>query len=67
VKIALREALRPAKNPQGRPKTTYIKVIETQLKSKNIQTIEDGMIEARERKVERNHPGPKLQSVKVNR
>jgi len=32
VKIALREALRPAKNPQGRPKTTYIKVIETQLK-----------------------------------
>jgi len=37
------------KNPQGRPKTTYIKVIETQLKKKNIQTIEDGMIEARDR------------------
>ena len=29
VKIALREALRPSKNPRGRLKTTYLQVIDT--------------------------------------
>jgi len=49
VKIALREALRPSKRPQGRPKTTYLKVIQTQLKKYNIQTVEDGIEKAKDR------------------
>ena len=32
VKIALLEALRPSKKPSGRPKTTYLQMIKTQLK-----------------------------------
>ena len=49
VKVALREALRPSKKPRGRPKTTYLQVIKTQLKERDIQTLEDAMIEAKDR------------------
>ena len=48
VKIALREALRPSKKPRGRPKTTYLQVIKTQLKERR-KTLEDAMMEARDR------------------
>ena len=47
-KIALREALRPSKKPRGRPKTTYLQVIKTQLKERH-KTLEDAMIEAKDR------------------
>ena len=50
VKIALREAIRPSNKPRGRRRTTYIHVIQTQLKEKHIQTLEDAMIEAKYRK-----------------
>ena len=49
VKIALREALRPSKKPRGRPRTTYLQVIKTQLKEKHFQTLEDTMMEAKDR------------------
>ena len=39
VKIALREAL--SKKPRGRPRTTYLQVIQTQLKEKHFQTFEE--------------------------
>ena len=58
VKIALREALRPSKKPRGRPKTTYLPVIKTQLKERH-KTLEDAMIEAKD-KVASNRPGPKF-------
>ena len=35
--------------PRGRPKTTYLQVIQTQLKEKHVQTLEDAMIEAKDR------------------
>ena len=60
VKIALREAVRPLKKPRGRPKITYLQVIKTQLKEKHFQTLEDAMMEAKDRKVASNRPGPKL-------
>ena len=42
-------------------------MIQTQLKEKHIQTLEDAMIEAKERKVAGNRPGPKLnQRIRVN-
>ena len=37
VKIALREALRPSKKPRGRPKTTYLQVIKTQITQKTVK------------------------------
>ena len=49
VKIALREALRPSKKPRGRRKTTYLQVIKTQLKEKHFHTLEEAMMEARDR------------------
>ena len=49
VKIALHEALRPSKKPRGRPKTTYLQVIKTQLKEKHFQTLEDPMKEAKDK------------------
>ena len=46
---------------RGRPKTTYLQVTQTQLKEKHIQTLEDAVIEAKDkRQVVSNHPGPKL-------
>ena len=50
VKIALREELlRPSEKTRGRPKTTYLQVIKTQLKERHFQTLEDTMIEAKDR------------------
>ena len=37
------------KKPRGRPKTTYLRVIKTQLKEKHFQTLEDAMMEAKDR------------------
>ena len=37
------------KQTRGIPKTTYLQVIQTQLKDKHIQTLEDAMIEAKDR------------------
>ena len=48
VKIALLEALRRSTKPRGRPKTTYLQVIKTQLKEKHFQTLEDAMMEAKD-------------------
>ena len=48
VKIALREALRPSKKPRGRPKTTYLHVIQTQVREKHIQALEEAMKEAKD-------------------
>ena len=37
------------KKPRERPKTTYLHVIKTQLKEKHFQTLEDAMMEAKDR------------------
>ena len=41
--------LRPSKKPRGRPQTTYLQEIKTQLKEKHFQTLEDAMMEAKDR------------------
>ena len=35
--------------PRGRPNTTYLQVIKTQFKEKHFQTLEDAMMEAKDR------------------
>ena len=50
----------PQKTPRGRPKTTYLQVVKTQLKEKHFQTLEDAMMEAKDREVASSRPGPKL-------
>ena len=37
-----------------------LQVIKTQLKEKHFQTLEDAMMEAKDREVASSHPGPKL-------
>ena len=51
AKIALKEAIRKSKRPRGKPKTTYIKVIENQLKEKNIKSIEEAIRLAQNRQI----------------
>ena len=51
AKIALKEATRKVKRPQGKPRTTYIQVIRNQLKTKNINSIEDAIKIAQNRQI----------------
>ena len=37
------------KKPRGRSKTTFLQVTQTQWKEKHIETLEDAMIEAKDR------------------
>ena len=51
AKIALNEAIRKTKRPRGKPRTTYIKVIEIQLKERNINNIEEAINIAQNRQI----------------
>ena len=45
----------PCGRGRERPKTTYLQVIQTQLKRKHFQTLEDAMIEARDTAIATTH------------
>ena len=49
AKIALQEALRETKKPQGRPKTTLLSVIKKQLNSINIDNFDEAINQAQNR------------------
>ena len=48
-KLSLVRSSKTIEKTRGRPKTTYLQVIKTQLKEKHFQTLEDAMMEAKDR------------------